>query len=57
MLTTCVIAVQMATYLIGQQQAGKFPLEKIVTAYDMENYAQAIKDLEQGKVIKAVLKW
>lgn len=47
----------MATYLIEQQRNGQFPLEKIITYYDMENYAQAMEDLEKGKVIKAVLRW
>ena len=49
--------VQMMPYLVKEQAAGNFPLEKIVTYYDAQDFAQAFEDSRSGKVVKAVLKW
>ena len=47
----------MAPYLIGEHDKGNYPLEKIITTYDVQDYTQAIKDTKEGRTIKAVLKW
>ncbi|KAH8684086.1 chaperonin 10-like protein [Ilyonectria robusta] len=51
------VAKEMIPFLIEQHQKGLYPLEKIVTYYNIDDYAQAFKDMKDGKVIKAVLKW
>jgi Zn-dependent alcohol dehydrogenase len=40
-----------------QQAAGKFPLEKLVTVYDVKDFKQAIADSKSGKALKPVLRW
>lgn len=40
-----------------QHFQGNFPVDKIITVYDGNDYAKAFEDLKQGKAIKAVLKW
>lgn len=47
----------MIPFLIEQHQKGLYPLEKIVTYYNIDDHAQAFEDMKDGKVIKAVLKW
>jgi Zn-dependent alcohol dehydrogenase len=47
----------MAPYLIDQHSKGNYPLEKIVTNYDVKDFATALKDTKEGKTIKAVLQW
>jgi len=48
---------QLIPYLMEQHAKGMYPLEKIISSYDMREYAKAISDMEEGKTIKAVLKW
>jgi aryl-alcohol dehydrogenase len=36
---------------------GRFPLDKLVTYYDFENINDAIRDAENGTVLKAVLRF
>jgi Zn-dependent alcohol dehydrogenase len=47
----------MIPFLIEQHRKGLFPLQKIVSFYSVDNYAQAFQDMRDGRVIKAVLKW
>ena len=42
--------------LIDWYKQGKLPLEELITFYKLENINEAIKDLKDGKIIKAVLK-
>lgn len=53
----CEFCLQMIPYLIDQHNKGNYPLEKIVTMYDVEDFATAIRDTKEGKTIKAVLQW
>lgn len=47
----------MIPYLIEKQYEGKFPLEKLITVYDSKDFLQAFSDMEEGKVLKPVLRW
>lgn len=47
----------MIPFLIEQHRQGLYPLERILTYYDAKDYAQAFRDMKDGKVIKPVLKW
>jgi Zn-dependent alcohol dehydrogenase len=47
----------MVPYLIDQHNKGQYPLERIVTTYDVKDFETAMKDTKEGKTIKAVLKW
>lgn len=42
-------------YLIGLWRLGKFPVEKLVSYYKMEELSQVLEDLKNGRVIKPVL--
>lgn len=44
-------------WMMEQQAAGKFPLEKLVTVYDVKDFKQAIADSKSGKALKPVLRW
>ncbi|KAL7622131.1 hypothetical protein AAE478_007633 [Parahypoxylon ruwenzoriense] len=44
-------------YLIEMHSKGLLPLEKLITYYDVKDYEKAIADMEEGKTIKAVLRW
>ncbi|KAB9006574.1 hypothetical protein FH972_026928 [Carpinus fangiana] len=44
-------------YLIEQHKAGKFPLEKLITYYDIKDHEKAFADTKGGRTIKAVLQW
>lgn len=48
---------KMLPYLMEQQRAGNFPLEEIVSYYDVKDHAKAFEDSRSGKAIKAVLCW
>ncbi|KAJ9609595.1 hypothetical protein H2200_005922 [Cladophialophora chaetospira] len=48
---------KMLPYLMEQQQAGNFPLEEIVSYYDVKEHAKAFEDSRSGKAIKAVVCW
>ena len=39
------------------QAQGSFPVEKIITTYDADDFVGALDDLKKAKTIKAVLKW
>ena len=52
-----IIPGRMLPYLIEQQQKGELQLEKIITYYKAEDFAQAFADFKSGKAIKAVLLW
>jgi aryl-alcohol dehydrogenase len=41
--------------LIGLYQQGKFPLDKLITTYSLDDIEIAISDMEKGKTLKAVL--
>lgn len=43
--------------LVEMQRQGDFPVEKIVTVYDYQDFDKALDDLHHGKVIKPVIKW
>lgn len=47
----------MALYLIDQHRKGQYPLEKLIVHYDYKNFADAIKDMKDGRTIKPVLRW
>ena len=42
--------------LIELYKQGRFPFDKLVTFYKLEDINKAVEDTEQGKVIKAVLR-
>ena len=48
---------EMTPYLMEQQQAGNFPLEEIVSYYDVEDFERAFEDARSGRAVKAVLRW
>lgn len=50
-------AKQFIPYLIEQHNKGQFPLEELVTFYDITDHEKAIRDTQQGTALKAVLKW
>ncbi|PYH76801.1 hypothetical protein BO82DRAFT_358762 [Aspergillus uvarum CBS 121591] len=52
-----ILDMQLIPFLIEQHRKGYLPLEKIVTYYPVGRFLQALKDLKDGKVVKAVLKW
>lgn len=47
----------MIPYLIEQTKQGKFPMQKLITFYPVEQYREAFQDLKQGRAIKGVLRW
>ena len=46
---------QFIPMLIELQEQGKFPYDKLVTAYDFADINQAVADAENGDTIKPVL--
>lgn len=42
--------------LIDLYKQGKFPFDRLIKFYDMDNIAEAVEDSEKGKTLKAVLK-
>ena len=48
---------KMLPYLMEQQKAGNFPLQEIVSYYDIKDHEKAFEDSRSGKAIKAVLCW
>ena len=42
--------------LIELYKQGRFPFDKLVTFYKLDDINKAVEDTEQGKVIKAVLR-
>ncbi|OJI96489.1 hypothetical protein ASPVEDRAFT_145974 [Aspergillus versicolor CBS 583.65] len=51
------VAEQMIPYLIEQTRQGKFPMQKLITFYPVEQHQEAFQDLKHGRAIKAVLRW
>lgn len=47
----------MIPFLIQQHADGRYPLEKLITYYNAEDFQTAFSDTEKGVTIKAVLKW
>jgi Zn-dependent alcohol dehydrogenase len=43
--------------LASEVAAGRFPLEKLVKTYPVEEYQTAIDDMHSGKTLKPVLLW
>lgn len=39
------------------QREGKFPVERLCKVYDYGDFAVALKDMEEGRVVKPVLRW
>lgn len=48
---------EFVPYLVGEVAAGRFPLQKLVTKYAVEDYQTAIDDMKSGKTLKPVLVW
>ena len=42
---------------MDQHAKGNYPIEELVTFYDMKDFERAIDDTKKGKTLKAVLKW
>ena len=42
--------------LIELYKQGRFPFDKLITFYKLDDINKAVEDTEQGKVIKAVLR-
>ncbi|KAH6982451.1 alcohol dehydrogenase [Ilyonectria destructans] len=51
------LAKEMIPFLIRQHADGKYPLEELITYYNVEDFKTAFSDTEKGLTIKAVLKW
>ncbi|KAK3045544.1 hypothetical protein LTR09_012882 [Extremus antarcticus] len=51
------VANQMVPYLIDQHRRGRFPLERLVKTYDIDNFQIAIEDAKAGNCIKPVILW
>ena len=47
----------MIPYLIEEHKKGRFPLEKMITYYEVKNFEQAFADMSAAKTIKPVLVW
>jgi Zn-dependent alcohol dehydrogenase len=47
----------MIPLLVQEHSRGRFPLEKIVKRYKVEDFATALEDMSSGRVIKPVLVW
>ncbi|KAL2071970.1 hypothetical protein VTL71DRAFT_11313 [Oculimacula yallundae] len=43
--------------LVRLHRAGKFPVDSLVTIYSIKDFDQALKDMEEGKNIKTVIRW
>ncbi|KAH7386669.1 hypothetical protein DE146DRAFT_665322 [Phaeosphaeria sp. MPI-PUGE-AT-0046c] len=48
---------QFLPKLVNLHKAGKFPIDKLVTVYPVTQLDQALRDMEIGKTIKAVIEW
>ena len=42
--------------LIELHSQGRFPFDRLITFYDLADIDKAVQDMEQGKVIKPVVK-
>jgi len=43
--------------LIEQHAKGNFPIEKLISFYDIKDFQKAFQDMKETKVIKPVLIW
>lgn len=43
--------------MMEMHKAGRFPLEKMCTYYDVRDFQKAIADVKAGKIIKPILQW
>lgn len=50
-------ALQFIPRLINMHKEGKFPIDKLVTVYPLAKLQDALKDMHDGKCIKAVIEW
>ena len=46
---------QFIPKLVALFKQGRFPLDKLITFYPLEDIEQAVHDSEEGRVVKAVL--
>lgn len=56
-LPTLLTLYQYIPNMIRWYRAGRFPLDKLVKFYSAKSLAKAVKDMEEGVVIKPVLIW
>lgn len=47
----------MIAYLMDQHAQGNYPIEELVTFYNVKDFDKAIKEMKDGTALKAVLKW
>jgi Zn-dependent alcohol dehydrogenase len=47
----------MIPYLVEQNKQGRFPLQKLITYYAVEDHQRAFDDVKNGRTVKAVLRW
>jgi len=47
----------MAPMLLKEYSLGRLPLDKITTAYKVEDFQCALDDVQSGKTVKAILTW
>ncbi|KAJ1324662.1 aryl-alcohol dehydrogenase [Microdochium nivale] len=43
--------------LVDLHRAGKFPLDRLVSIYSSNDFEQALRDMEAGKIVKCVIRW
>lgn len=48
---------QFLPWLLKMHQEGKFPYHELVKTYPVRDVARAVKDVEEGRAVKAVLLW
>lgn len=48
---------QLIGFLMEQHAKGNYPIEELVTTYDVKDFDKAITDTKEGRALKAVLKW
>ena len=48
---------QFIPKLVKMHKEGKFPVEKLVTIYPASEFEKALKEMHEGKCIKAVIAW
>ncbi|KAH6994701.1 alcohol dehydrogenase [Fusarium venenatum] len=48
---------KLVPFLIEQYAQGKYPIDDLITYYDVKDFEKAISDTKSGKALKAVLKW
>ncbi|KAG5934356.1 hypothetical protein E4U53_000708, partial [Claviceps sorghi] len=48
---------KMIPFLMGEYAKGNYPLDKIVSFYDFNDFQAALDDTKRGATLKAVLVW